>query len=429
MSAIQEYNQTEAELAKLRERMKDVVYEVATTKGMEIAKADRRELVSLRTSLEAKRKELKAPALKRCQEIDTEAKRITAELFKLEEPIDAAIKAEEQRKEAEKEAKRQAELQRIAEISKKIDAIRNLPVTAVLKNAEDLQLTVDRLTAYVIDESFCEFRETATCLKSEVLVTLNNILDEKVRAAEEAARLQAEKEEQERAAAAERERIAAERAAFEEEKRSQEQNIARVDAIRAKVNAIREVYVTPGMNSEDVEALIAKVKETQITEEVYQEFAPDAYAVLAKTVSQLCHIHAGLIDSENEVAKLAEQRRVQEEEIAARQKVIDAENEKERVKIAAEAEAQVNEARRIAEEQKKIEDAKAEAERLEKERVEAEKLEADKKRAEKAANKVVEPLDMIRSVYALLCHEKKTDTQKVEVSKVMLGTYLKSVGA
>ena len=368
MSTIAEYKPSEAALSELRARMKDVVYEVTTTQGMEMARKDRRELITLRTTLEAERKRIKAPALQRCKEIDTEATRITGEILKLEQPIDSAIKTEEQRIEAIREAKRQAELQRIAAITQKIDAIRNLPVTAVTKNTEDLQLTIDRLTAYGIDESFQEFQEAASCLKSEVMVTLQNILNEKVRAAEEAARLQAEKEEQERAAALEAERLAAERAAFEEEKRIQKEK-------------------------EDAAWLEAAAKLAAEKEAAEKELA---------------------------VARLA-----QLEELAERQKEIDAENVKERIKIAAEREAQVAESQRIATEQKKAEDAKAEAERLQKEKVEAEKLEADKKRAEKAAGKVVEPLDLIKSVYALLCHEKKTDTQKVEVSKVMLGTYLK----
>lgn len=62
---------------------------------------------TLRTSLEAKRKELKAPALERSRLIDSEAKRIESEIRSLEDPIDALITAEEQRRERER-AERQA---------------------------------------------------------------------------------------------------------------------------------------------------------------------------------------------------------------------------------------------------------------------------------------------------------------------------------
>ena len=97
-SAITEYNATEAALTGLRARLKDARYEVTTTAGMDLARKDRRELRTLRTDLENKRVEIKAPALERCRQIDSEAKRITAELLLLEKPIDDQIKAEEARK-------------------------------------------------------------------------------------------------------------------------------------------------------------------------------------------------------------------------------------------------------------------------------------------------------------------------------------------
>ena len=102
MSALTEYNPTEAALADLRQRYADVAFDLTTTKGDKEARAARKELVTLRTSLEAKRKELKAPALERAKLIDTEAKRIEAAILELEEPIDAQIKADEARRERER---------------------------------------------------------------------------------------------------------------------------------------------------------------------------------------------------------------------------------------------------------------------------------------------------------------------------------------
>ena len=99
---IAEYNPVEAGLVELRSRLENVSYDVTTTKGMAVAKADRAEVRALRTSLEAKRKEIKAPAIAHCKLIDEEAKRITAELLKLETPIDEQIKKEENRKYREK---------------------------------------------------------------------------------------------------------------------------------------------------------------------------------------------------------------------------------------------------------------------------------------------------------------------------------------
>ena len=107
-NAISEYNQTEAALSLLSEKYAGATYEVNTTAGMQLAKAGRAEIRGYRTALEAKRKELKAPALERSRLIDAEAKRITAELVLLEDAIYAQIQAEEERKEAVKKAKAEA---------------------------------------------------------------------------------------------------------------------------------------------------------------------------------------------------------------------------------------------------------------------------------------------------------------------------------
>jgi len=95
---IQEYSATEAALATFRQKYAQVVYAVTTPTGMRDALAARRELRECRVALETTRKRIKAPALEHCQQIDAEARRITAELVALEDPIDAQVKAEEQRR-------------------------------------------------------------------------------------------------------------------------------------------------------------------------------------------------------------------------------------------------------------------------------------------------------------------------------------------
>lgn len=111
---IVEYNETAAAIAVLREKY-CTVFDVTTTKGMTAARETRAEVKGYRVTLEKVRVELKAPALERTRLIDAEAKRITAELLAIEEPIDETIKAEERRKEEEKAAKARAEFARQAE--------------------------------------------------------------------------------------------------------------------------------------------------------------------------------------------------------------------------------------------------------------------------------------------------------------------------
>ena len=117
---IAEYSPTAAALAELRQRFGNIAFDLTTTKGDKEARAASLELIRLRTSLEAKRKELKAPALERSRLIDDEAKRITGAILELETPIDQQIKAAEQKKEAERQAKVEAERQRVAAIQERI---------------------------------------------------------------------------------------------------------------------------------------------------------------------------------------------------------------------------------------------------------------------------------------------------------------------
>ena len=129
-TSIIEYTQTEAALSLLTERYRGATYDVTTQDGLIAAKKGRAELRSYRTALEAKRVEIKAPALERCRAIDAEAKRITAVLLALEDPIDAQIKSEEERKAAEKEVQEKAEAERVAAIRKRLDDLQRWPLAS-----------------------------------------------------------------------------------------------------------------------------------------------------------------------------------------------------------------------------------------------------------------------------------------------------------
>ena len=107
------FSRVEAGLAALRERHANVVYPVATTAGMEDAKAARAEIRAGRFAVEKLRKAAKTPLLQIGRRIDQEAIRITEAILEVEQPIDDQIKAEEARRLAEREAKRAAEVERL----------------------------------------------------------------------------------------------------------------------------------------------------------------------------------------------------------------------------------------------------------------------------------------------------------------------------
>ena len=221
-------------LASLYHRYSGVVYEVRTTKGMEEARKARAELRGLRTSLEAKRKEIKAPALERCRLIDDEAKRITGELSALEDPIDQQIKSEEDRKAAEKEARDRAERDRIAGIQAAIGKISAYPMQAIGKSSNEISDMITTLRLTPVDETFGEFAAQAVAAKGDALDKLVQAHDGRLAQEEDAARLKAEREEFARQQAEEARRRAEAEAADRQRREADE---ATAKAARAEEDA------------------------------------------------------------------------------------------------------------------------------------------------------------------------------------------------
>ncbi len=249
LTPIAEYTETAAALADLRQRHAGVVYDVTVPKEMRAAKEARAELRGLRTGLEKKRVEIKAPALERCRLIDAEAKRITAELVALEEPIDVQIKAEEARAESERLEKLEAERLRVEAIQKKIQAIRDVPGSLVGKPSVIIAGQLAKLQKTVLDEDefgehFLAARDALDAAISRVnLLYIDQVAHEaeqKRIAAEreELARIRAENERLQREA--EERRLADERKAAAE--RAEADRLAQVerDRLAAEERAQRE---------------------------------------------------------------------------------------------------------------------------------------------------------------------------------------------
>ena len=198
--AIVAYSRTEHALALLREKYKGAKYDLTTTAGDKQARAARMELRTLRTDLEKKRAELKAPALLFGKTIDSEAARLTAEIQALETPIDAQIKADEKRREDERIAKEQAEAARrkvhtdgIAKIAGYVSLATDLP-------AERIAAGIAYLEALDL-AGFEEFVTEATETRARAVSALQALHVKAVSREAEAARLEAERVEQARIAA------------------------------------------------------------------------------------------------------------------------------------------------------------------------------------------------------------------------------------
>lgn len=374
---ITEYTKTEAALAELRVKYKDAVFDVTTTKGMAEAKVARAELRTLRTDLEKERVRIKEPALTRCRLIDSEAKRITVELTALEDPIDAIIKAEENRKEQERLRKIEEERQRVQKINDAIDAIRNVPASLIGKPAIIIKGQLAKLKEQPIEPDFFaeQFRQ-AEDAHAAAVAKVQEMLQAAVDAEAEAARVKAEREELERIRKenerlqrearerqeaderrAQQEREEAERREREaqaererQEREAHEANQRRIDSIQAKIRNLAFVAPLANGSVEQIDAeLKAKIDPRDAGETFdYMEFmdvAIDAYDhaferlhEMRRTAVQRKHeAYEAAERAREEAARLEEQRRQQEAQ-AERQRQEEARLARERAEHAAQVE-------------------------------------------------------------------------------------------
>jgi hypothetical protein len=244
--SIQEYSSTEAALADLRDRYQGASYDVTSPGGMTEAKKGRAEIRSWRTGLDKERKKIKAPALDRCRAIDAEAKRITAELMTLEDPIDSAIRSEEQRAAKEHAAAERAKADRVAGIAKRIDAFERAPLALVGKPAHEIATAIEWLNRNEpASADFDAQLDAASSMHGDALAKLQSMHATAIAEADQRAELVRMKTEQAEREADERKRVAAEAKAIaeaeaESRRKIEEQERASRERIEAAEREARE---------------------------------------------------------------------------------------------------------------------------------------------------------------------------------------------
>lgn len=193
-NSVVEYSATEAGLAELRTRLADVVFDCTTKEGDESARKARRELVTLRTSLDKLRLQLNADDQARIKARNDRAKEIEAEIRSLEEPIDREIKAVEARIEEARQARIKAEAERIRAINLRIDWIRGQVVElADASVAEITEALVALRSLPLTVELYAEFLDHAREAHAATLAKLTGIHERAIENAAEAARLAEER--------------------------------------------------------------------------------------------------------------------------------------------------------------------------------------------------------------------------------------------
>lgn len=257
-----EYNRTEAALAELAERYSGAKFDLTTTAGDKAARAARLELKTLRTSLEDRRKQFKAPALDFGRQVDAKAAAITAKIEALEKPIDEQIKADEARRAAEKAERERIEAERVAQHEANLSKIRAYVAMARDLPSSRIANGIAVVEAMTFGDEWQEFADRGAEAQRETLEALR-ALHERANAAEEAAAAaEAQRIEQARIAAeqaveakrlkdeadtlaakqkAEEDRLAAERAEFDRQRAefAAQQEAARLER-EAKIKAEAE---------------------------------------------------------------------------------------------------------------------------------------------------------------------------------------------
>jgi hypothetical protein len=196
-------------------------FDVTTTAGMAVAVKHRATFREIRVASEKARKERKAPILEIGKLLDTRQKEIEAEIEPFESRFDAAIKAEEKRKDDEKIAKALAESARITAIRQRIAELQAIPSMLVGKSSETIGAAIESLEAVeIVLDSFMEFSGEAEVAKLAAIHKLWEMFAAQKEHESEQARIAAEREalERHRAELAEQERKAAEARAEQEAK-------------------------------------------------------------------------------------------------------------------------------------------------------------------------------------------------------------------
>lgn len=185
---VAEFKQTDAALAQLREKY-SVIPDASTTEGYEFVKAGCKELTGLRTAIENKRKEIKAPYIAAGQIIDAEAKRITAAIVELEDPLKAVKKEIDDREKRLKE-------ERLARLNEKINNIRANVFNARSLDSAGIASLISAVDAIDATKDFYELTNEAVTARAETLKELGEMYErqlsfeenERVRLEEEAKR-------------------------------------------------------------------------------------------------------------------------------------------------------------------------------------------------------------------------------------------------
>lgn len=216
--------------------------------GYETVRTGIRGIVSLRTSVEERRKELKSDAIEYGKRVDTVSGLIKCRLVAIEERLKEAKTIEDNRRKEEKEKKQRIEQERISRIKNMISTIADyakIPFDATLEEIRDRLISA--MDAMVTKDDFEEFfaeahqtREAAVNSLQVSLEVMEKRLEAEAAREAELSRVRLEQEAEAQRLREEAERQEEARRAAEEELRKQREELKRQMAVMEAEQKERE---------------------------------------------------------------------------------------------------------------------------------------------------------------------------------------------
>ena len=309
-----EYGVTEAALAELREQYKEP--DASTDEGYEHCKDGCREMTALRTAVETRRKDLKAPALDWGRQVDKLAKDLIRDIKLIEGPVRAEKDRIDEIKQAEARKAAEAEQARIDGIKENIAKIEfTAREQNPLDTASDYQTHITWLNELAITEDvFGEFVDEAKTARDAARfkltqwhsLALEREEDDRKRA-EEKAKLDKQRKEQEATEKRQREagealekekldaeerKAAEEKAATEKaEREAQQKAIIETNRITNIKEAIDIKATIPdratNMSAFALDGLIDAEQDSKPDELIFQEFTAEAIDAWQQSLDRL----------------------------------------------------------------------------------------------------------------------------------------------
>jgi len=235
-----EYDVTDEAIATLKDKYTGLTADNNEQYG-QVTKAIA-DVRNLRTSVEKRRKELKAEALDYGRKVDAKAKDITARLLEVEEPLKAVKQVVDDKRAKLKAEVEEKERKRVEDIKAAIEKIHSTPIRAIKLSIPDMQEIYKTLqTTDINDNNFAEFVHEAQGTLNRAIEELGEYIVNKSEAerqereaAEKAKQVEQDMEKAEAVMAEQRAAQEAEREALDKERAEFEAQKATDAAVKAK---------------------------------------------------------------------------------------------------------------------------------------------------------------------------------------------------